>query len=510
MEHFIDIYNKKKYGPSYCEDLLSKTGIKINLKVDGKPFQVLYNEETDQLEWHGRSGNETTIGPLIDDYTRLFSKPVNDAIEHIEPRKDVFKKYKFLTFEVIDNALLLTAVIDKNDNFINDASEIKKIADKLDTDVMPTLWEGQLSKEQQDSILQIISTGVVPAKQDFINWVKQMFGTYKAFPTKLISVSDEFIEGVVLFFDVDGKIIEYKIVDPTYRQSMKDRDAAHEEKRKQLAEYYEKAYNTLVNWLYKNAKKLDSNHIVSMQKNFIELSKDSCFNELIKTGKHLEKNISTTYTIQFNRTLHEINQLSKEYGDGFNNILELYLKTFYKEKKRAFIISPEFQQKINLIVDKMKNDNVKETLSIYIQQNTHCLADYITEAKHSKFEAIYKKFQIIKDKDLKLYLEAYFTECRPKFDMKIIEEVIGTGKYADYESMAMTKQDDIIKLVLKFIKKIEPEPKIIFKTSDKEKNVYTIGVYTIDNIYTIFHLSNTVDKGELGEMYTFKAKQIKI
>ena len=71
MDHFIDIY-KKKGKAEYCEKLLDLTGIKINLKVDGKPFQVLYNKDTDEIEWHGRSGNETTVGPLIDDYTRLI------------------------------------------------------------------------------------------------------------------------------------------------------------------------------------------------------------------------------------------------------------------------------------------------------------------------------------------------------------------------------------------------------------------------------------------------------
>ena len=43
MDHFIDIYNKKKSGADYCESLLKLDRIKINLKVDGKPFQVLYN-----------------------------------------------------------------------------------------------------------------------------------------------------------------------------------------------------------------------------------------------------------------------------------------------------------------------------------------------------------------------------------------------------------------------------------------------------------------------------------
>ena len=38
MDHLIDIYNKKQ---ELVEKLLSLDNIKINLKVDGKPFQVV-------------------------------------------------------------------------------------------------------------------------------------------------------------------------------------------------------------------------------------------------------------------------------------------------------------------------------------------------------------------------------------------------------------------------------------------------------------------------------------
>ena len=362
MEHFIDIYNKKKFGPNYCKGLLDLSGIKINLKVDGKPFQVLYNEETDELEWHGRSGNETTIGPLIDDYTRLFSKPVNDAIAHIEPRKEVFKQYKFLTFEVIDKLLLLTAVVDKNDNFINDASEIQKIADKLDTDIMPTLWEGKLSEEQKQSILDIISTGVVPEKDQFVLWVKNMFDTYKNFPKTLISRSEDFIEGIVLFFEKDNNIIEYKIVDPTYRQLMKDRDDNYAKEREKVAEYYEKAYNIMVDYLIKNAKCLDNNQVKSMQLNFFNMiSDEKILKEFQSIGKNLISNNSETYTVQIDRVLPELKEQLKD--QSIKNMFELFMKTFYKGKKRAFIISKEFQDKINSIIEKMQS--IKESLSLY-------------------------------------------------------------------------------------------------------------------------------------------------
>ena len=351
MEHFIDIYKKK---PEVCEKLLELDGIKINLKVDGKPFQVLYNEQSDSLEYHGRSGDETHVGPEIDDYTRLFSKPVNDAIAHVEKHVDVFKNYKFLTFEVIDNLLLLTAIIDKNDNFIQSADKIKEIADELGTDVMPTLWEGKLTDEQIDSIVNILSSAIVPEKKEFINWVHSMFDTYKNFPDKLISAADDYIEGIVFFFPVGEKIAEYKIVDPTYRQSMKDRDKGNEEEREKNADTYEKIYNTFVDYLEKAKDpewNVDVSWLEKLQRAFLYMMSDTkIFNKLINLGAKIRLNTSKTYAVQVDRVIPELQKAIRQKGNVYKQLLELFIKLFYKEKKRGFVISKEFQERINKII----------------------------------------------------------------------------------------------------------------------------------------------------------------
>ena len=56
MDHLIDIYNKNQ---ELVEKLLSLDNIKINLKVDGKPFQVV--TEDNEIHYHGRSGDESHI-----------------------------------------------------------------------------------------------------------------------------------------------------------------------------------------------------------------------------------------------------------------------------------------------------------------------------------------------------------------------------------------------------------------------------------------------------------------
>lgn len=359
MDHIQDVYKKKPEMIERIWDCITK----VNLKVDGKPFQVVYNDETDELEYRGRSGNETKVGPLIDDMYRLFSKPINDAIRHIEKRVDVFKRYKFLTFEVIDEILLLTAIIDKNGKFIDNPDDIDKIAKELDTDVMPCLWKGKLSNEQRDILMTAISTDIVPTKDEFVKWVKELFGTYDKFPKKLISRSNEFIEGIVFFYEVDGKVVEYKLVDPTFRQMVRDNHAGMKRDGEENAERYNEIYEIFLDWSEENATGLDVNRMRSIEFNFIEMMKDSkLYNKLMKLGTGLTTITTDAYFLQPDRISNELQRAIKKHGKVYQLLYEKFVRLFYKAKKRGFVVSKEFQQRVNLCVDKFANYSLDEDM----------------------------------------------------------------------------------------------------------------------------------------------------
>lgn len=357
MDHIQDVYKKKPDMINKIWDHLTK----VNLKVDGKPFQVVYNEEEDELEYHGRSGNETKVGPLIDDMYRLFSKPINDAIRHIENRIEVFKRYKFLTFEVIDEILLLTAIINKEGKFVDDPDEIDEIAKELDTDVMPCLWKGKLSDEQRDILMTAISTDIIPTKDDFVKWVKDLFGTYKKFPKTLISRSTEFIEGIVFFYDVDGKVVEYKLVDPSFRQMVKDNHANMKQDGIENAEKYTEIYTSFLNWAEENAKGLDKNRMRSIEFNFIEMMKDpKIYNKLMKDGAGLTTITTDAYFLQPDRISDELKKAIKKHGKVYQLLYEKFVRLFYKAKKRGFVLSKEFQARVNKTVDKFADYSLNE------------------------------------------------------------------------------------------------------------------------------------------------------
>lgn len=357
MDHIQDVYKKKPEMINKIWDHLTK----VNLKVDGKPFQVVYNEEEDELEYHGRSGNETKVGPLIDDMQRLFSKPINDAIRHIEKRVDVFKRYKFLTFEVISEILLLTAIIDKDGNFIDNPDEIDKIAKELDTDVMPCLWKGKLSDEQRDTLMNAISSDIIPTKGDFIKWVKGLFGTYEKFPKTLISRSGDFIEGLVFFYEVDGKVVEYKLVDPSYAQSVKDNQLKNKQDAEKNSEVFNDIYTTFVDWGEKNGKALDKNRMRSIEFNFIEMMKDpKIYNKLMKDGACLTTKMTDAYFLQLDRVSEELRKAIRKHGKVYQLLYEKFVKLFYKAKKRAFVVSQDFQARVNKLVEKFADYSLNE------------------------------------------------------------------------------------------------------------------------------------------------------
>lgn len=369
MDHIQDVYKKKSEMIEKIWDHLTK----VNLKVDGKPFQVVYNEEEDELEYHGRSGNETKVGPLIDDMSRLFSKPINDAIRHIENRVEIFKRYKFLTFEVINEILLLTAIITKDGEFINDPDKIDSIAKELDTDVMPCLWKGKISEEQKEVLMQVISTDIVPTKDEFIKWVKELFGTYDKFPKSLISRSEEFIEGLVFFYDVNGKVVEYKLVDPAYRNLVKDNQ--NKNKDEEITKKFEGIYNIFVDWSEDNAKALDKNRIRSIEFNFIEMMKNTkIYNKLMNLGSGLTLSQSDSYFLQLDRISDELRKEIKKHGSVYQLLFEKFVKLFYKAKKRGFVISKEFQGRVNKLIDIFADYSLNENLieingNLYFNEN---------------------------------------------------------------------------------------------------------------------------------------------
>lgn len=99
------------------------------------------------------------------------------------------------------------------------------------------------------------------------------------------------------------------------------------------------------------------------------MSSDDVYNKLLDNIKEIPYEENERYGVQQDRISDEMKNLLAQNKDA-KQLYELYLKTFYKGKKRAFIISPEFQKQINDIVLKIYNVNESVNSLYLIKQFT--------------------------------------------------------------------------------------------------------------------------------------------
>lgn len=333
MEHLYKLYNTKKE----VYDKLLDSDVNISLKVDGRAFQITVLDG--EVSYRKRSGTPSRPGPVIDEFSIFFSKELNDTIEFFDSKKTVLDDYSFLTFELFNGVIVLLSAVSKDGEVLSD---LESIAKKLGCDVVPLLYSGDLQDYHKKDIEDYINNEIT------IDELLKDFNFDKNKYSKFIS---EDLEGIVLDFSVDNKHVFYKIVDKNFEQHIKDKQQLQldiKEKDKENSEYI---ITKLFEYFELNAEKLDNNKWISLNKNFIKLfNEPKLFNDLLlKAGKLTVSN----FDMLPSKMLKEIKQNYNKLGTPFRNLFELYLLNFHKEKKRNFVISKEFQTKLNSIIEKI-------------------------------------------------------------------------------------------------------------------------------------------------------------
>ena len=348
MDYLVDKYLK---NPDYVKELFEKP-VTISLKIDGSAFQIFYNKEEDKIEYHKRSGSSSKLGPIIDEYTQLFTKHLNDAIDYFISKEDILKENKFYAIEILNDMYVLLNVIDNNDKVLTD---IKSIAKDLDIESLPILFDNQvLSKESQKDLILMCTLAENTTNKDFIILLKKVFGSgdYERF------LKGDEIEGIVLTWIIDDKPVQYKIINPAF----KTRHEAEQKKAKKEAEKDSAQLNKLIESLYDRlkdvAKYREDNWIKNLDLNFFEMCSDPNWLYDVKNiAREITPNTNKWFTLQINKVSQIIKNLLDHNGDEMKTIYEKYLITFNKPKKRAFIISKEFQMKVNDMIERLQSKN---------------------------------------------------------------------------------------------------------------------------------------------------------
>lgn len=338
MEHLSKILQSK----NELFDKLCAHNVKVTLKIDGAAFQITC--DNGEITYHKRSGSTNKPGPVIDEFTLLYSRHLHNAIQYFNNRKEEISKYRFLTFEIFnDKYILLSAV--KDDSVIEDIDELEKIASELNVDTVPVIFNGILTEEQQAFIKSYHTTSEdVPFNQ----FLKSTFNVSAANYNKYLKNDDE-IEGIVLNFDVDGKNAQYKIVDKAFTNNVKKKNAddlALKEKNKETAE---KITLSILDWMENNSQKLDDNHWESLNKNFYNMVKDApLMNKLLNLSVRLNE---SKFKPVESLLKPEIKKLIKKHGTAMAIIYENYLMMFHKKRTRHYIINKDTQNKINKVIE---------------------------------------------------------------------------------------------------------------------------------------------------------------
>ena len=322
MTNLIDTYNK---NPKICENLLSSYNVKINLKAIGKSFQIL--NENDTLRYFSISNDDTLVGEELTEYSRLFSKSLNTAINIVESNQDAYKKYKFIDCAVINDKLYLSSIVDNENKFIESSIDLNPIANELGIEVIPIIFEGVLNNEQVESIKKILEAGVIPEGEEFINWLKETFGEYEFFCEDFINEYPTLVEGASFIFTVSDKLVDWNI-------SIKKDTNVNENLNEKNKETLDKIYN-IFNEFKENVNWNQSENVLeNLQINFERMMAiPKTYNKLMNLGSKLNINESEETSIQkdmLNKSLRKNIQMK---GTVYKTLFESFVKVFYNERE---------------------------------------------------------------------------------------------------------------------------------------------------------------------------------
>lgn len=358
MDYLVDVYIKK---PNLLAELFNKK-VNISVKVDGSAFQI--TNDNGNVEYHKRGGSSSKIGPVIDEYTKLFAGHLNDAIEFFsEGNKGAWKEiqnHKFLAIEMLpskmdgSNWVLLTA-IDNNDRIINPGEELEEIAANMSIFSVPLLFDGNTTGEMENLLVDMMTLSEDTSNEDFVNLLFKIFPDVKKSQTsweELLRNSE--VEGIVLTWELNGKLAQYKIINPAFKKRHEAEQAAAKEKAEKNRDNLNNLIKFLTDKLDKEGEKLDDNHLKSLELNFLKFIVDPKFlNKLINVAAKVAPNENKFFSLQVNKTSKEMQKVLKKHGTPLVTAYEQFLMTFNKERKRSFIISKEFQDKVNALVNKI-------------------------------------------------------------------------------------------------------------------------------------------------------------
>lgn len=399
INHLREIYESK--GDDFLKNLLNNYVI-INEKIDGSFFGVKKDKKTDNFKYFKKNGEITYVD-------RVLTKYYNSAIAHMQslaPEKveripsSLYFGFQYLTGK--DNSAERYSKLSKNQltlTFIHrfgeggeleetyqNGDDLNKWADYLDVERPPILFEGMLSDEQKEAIMEFvyspIETLIDRFKTDsFTRFIVNLLCPQRS---EAYLRTDDDIDSIVFrFYDEKeenpkAETFLAKLVDPLFQNRETSQESTRENKSNDyiwlilidLMNFIE-TYNTQTLKNYcgdEDSKDFDKRYVNMMNcifKDFIKKMAPKYEGLTLDSPEYLKRD---EFAVDLDLIGDKEVKKLVVGNDTYKEIYRILINFFNKTRKRVSsgFFTPELIGQLNLQVNKLKNiimgDEIYESL----------------------------------------------------------------------------------------------------------------------------------------------------
>jgi len=383
ISHLYDIYNKK--GKDFVEKLFSSY-VTVNEKMDGSAFVFERDQETGKFLFYKRD-QRNPITMVDRTLMKYYETPII-YIESLPPHvvKQIPRGWRFgleyfansnpveIAYDrVPKNNLILSYIRTKGDSEadqISDKDKLDSWADLLGIEKPPIIFQGILSKEQKDQILDFLRTPF----EDLVNeyktksFVRFILGVLNP-EIKSSALNDDLdkpIEGIVFRFSADsdkeGEIITSKMVDPVFTEMAKSKASKRSDQKP--SDFLGITILDVMNFILDKGVETFSVEGDGEDERYISFISDVFskfleeFGYKYKGSDFQEPEYLRKEEFRLNKDLIKDPRVLKwiEEDDSYESLFKLILNSFRKIKKRAGgIITPGIIDQFNMLVSDIDN-----------------------------------------------------------------------------------------------------------------------------------------------------------
>lgn len=380
ISHLYDIYNKK--GKDFVEKLFNSY-VTVNEKMDGSAFVFERDVETGKFIFYKRD-QRNPITMVDRTLMKYYEKPIL-YIEALPAHiiKEIPRGWRFgleyfsnsspveIAYDrVPKNNLILSYVKPKGDSDaeqITDKENLDMWADLIGVERPPIIFQGILSKEQKDKILDFLRTPFDELVNEyktrsFVRFILSVLNP-EIESSALNDDLDKPIEGIVFRFSSDadkdngGEVLLSKMVDPVFTEMAKSKSSKKSEQKP--SDFLGITILDVMNFILDkgiesfrvNGDSEDERYISFISDVFSKFLEE--YGYKYKGSDFQEPDYLKKDEFRLNRDMIRDPRVMKwiEEDDSYESLFKLILNSFRKIKKRAGgIITPGIIDQFNMLV----------------------------------------------------------------------------------------------------------------------------------------------------------------